>query len=281
MTPKTSPDRRPDSRPASLEKDPGGRGRLIAVPFVSPEGLGHPGPVFYLTWPSWESFRLDVLGQQKDAPGFAALTVPDPPGFQESFRGSLALLRDRGGDLHPSFPASKAVPLAEPFETVQEVVGALGGRGGAGAGTSEPPGTSPALPYLSLALWGYSRHLAAQADSLMGEATLRRADLLVALRGEETYEDGSEDDLLAADSSPGGDLSPDGEDDGPNPDETAPAAVLASFLQIFASVRRPGDVLLAASAGVAEEVGEMAPRLGLAGVGIRVRDLLGAGSGRG
>ena len=72
---------------------PAPKGRLFVWPYVSPEGLRPPLPCHYLTWPSWECFRLKDLGLSPATESLKPFELEDPP----AFRASLKSLLDSAG----------------------------------------------------------------------------------------------------------------------------------------------------------------------------------------
>ncbi|MDR0550288.1 MAG: hypothetical protein LBI10_12910 [Deltaproteobacteria bacterium] len=68
--------------------------RLWAWPAVSGE-LTPPGPALYLTWPAWENYRLNALGEDCH-PFLTPVFLPDPPNFLASLNALLAIASEGG-----------------------------------------------------------------------------------------------------------------------------------------------------------------------------------------
>ena len=69
-------------------------GRLLIWPTISPRGHRPPRPAFYLTWPSWERYRMRNLGENPLYEGFSPIFIDEPEGFAQS----LALLVEASSD---------------------------------------------------------------------------------------------------------------------------------------------------------------------------------------
>ncbi|MDR3203960.1 MAG: hypothetical protein LBV23_04345 [Deltaproteobacteria bacterium] len=84
------------------------RTRLFLFPEITPDGLEPNEPAFYLCWPSWERFRLKVLGQATPPPLLKAYCLEDLPFFQLSLTSLLNLAREGS----PSYGLNlKSLPL--------------------------------------------------------------------------------------------------------------------------------------------------------------------------
>ncbi|MDR0622586.1 MAG: hypothetical protein LBJ61_12045 [Deltaproteobacteria bacterium] len=165
---------------------PAPKGRLFVWPNVCPEGLRPPLPCHYLTWPSWECFRLNDLGLSPATESIIPIELEDPPAFSASLRSLLdsagyAAVNYTLAGLSGTLPVS---PLAGE-ESPRALARAI--RGDPIDPYAHVPnrhnlGTNPA--YLILTLWACSRHLSRQADEIVRNALNRRQALLDALSGQ-------------------------------------------------------------------------------------------------
>jgi hypothetical protein len=224
---------------------------------ISPRGFEPAAPAWYLSWPAWEAFRIERLGQAPPPEGLSPLMIGSPEGFA----ASLAQLLRSASDA----PAAVSGPPLAGFGDQGRLRRALlsGGR-------AEPPaGLAPRTPpHLALALWAAAESLAMDADEMLGEALGRRRRLMSELSGPDGGPDESAPDLSAPDESapPSETLFPAA---GPTRLPAGGAGpILAAWLALAGPVLRPGDRLWSPRPELAEpargRLAEAAPGVFLA-----------------
>ncbi|MDR2367956.1 MAG: hypothetical protein LBF58_07610 [Deltaproteobacteria bacterium] len=163
-------------------------GRFFVWPNICPDDLEPPRPCHYLTWPAWERFRIERLGQSPPGPNLITFEVEDPPNFHASLSTLLDLtgvtdLSQAMSQLNRPFPLMPFGDGENP-KALEEAI-----RRGP-EGVKEPDGLVPAglgtdPAYLLLSLWACARHLSRQADEILNQAFGQRDALFHALTGGE------------------------------------------------------------------------------------------------
>ncbi|MDR1677888.1 MAG: hypothetical protein LBS44_05800 [Deltaproteobacteria bacterium] len=163
-------------------------GRLFVFPDICPSELRPPQPCLYLTWPAWESFRQEQLGQNLEEENLIPLQLPDPPAFKASL---MSLLESASHKEANSAFASLAGSGLKGRETLSSLARAIRGDPKEPYAHEWPHEESvernqsqtlePA--YLILALGAVAKNMKAQADELYQQALVWQQELMDDLRG--------------------------------------------------------------------------------------------------
>ncbi|MDR1086424.1 MAG: hypothetical protein LBP22_16590 [Deltaproteobacteria bacterium] len=182
--------------------------RLWAWPAVTGR-LTPPGPASYLTWPAWEKFRLERLGETSD-PRMTGVMIAEPPNFTGSLISLLSGIND--GSLNLSL-------LKPPFFDPE--------TDGLEAALKGFRPAAPARPYhLILALDQTARAQFYSAELLVRKARKQNDEVIETLKGP---------DPAAGRLVP----EPSGPLKGPSPDKKTALA----WFKLAAEFIRPGDLL--------------------------------------
>ncbi|MDR1578396.1 MAG: hypothetical protein LBT86_09280 [Deltaproteobacteria bacterium] len=160
--------------------------RLWAWPAVS-AALTPPGVALYLTWPAWQQYRLNELGEQ-DHPLMSPVFTPDPPNFLASLKNLLALTQEGG-------TGQTTIPFHCPeVATISEDLHGYSSSGHSSPGQSSPTQslTPPGPEPLILALGHLAQERSRRADLLVKKALAQKADLLALLKDEPLEANGEE-----------------------------------------------------------------------------------------
>ena len=98
-----------------------GAGRLIMWPSISPHGHLPPRPAYYVTWPGWERYRTEYLGQSATYDCFTPIVIDEPANFFSSMALVKQLLEEGVRDIPPesflpphSFGLGDAIRAGQP-----------------------------------------------------------------------------------------------------------------------------------------------------------------------
>jgi hypothetical protein len=196
--------------------------RIVIWPTLSPRGHDYHGLAHYLTWPGWERFRVEKLGEAETGGSLIPLHIDEPEGFPAALAALAEAARDAAS------PSSRP-----PLFDVQ--TGALRGEILAG-GRPAAPGKGANLDHLLLALWSAADSQRREAEAILAKALSSRQSLLAALAGED-----QEDDEGAQVQVP--------------PPPEPPLWAARAFLRLAAPVLRPGDLLWSPWPGLGEATG--------------------------
>jgi hypothetical protein len=149
-------------------------GRTLVFPDVSPEGLQPPRPAYYLSWPAWEAFRVQRLGQAPPAEDLAPLLTDEPPNFAASLSALMTAAEDGPRPVERTGLGRTASD--RPEESESAIKAALLGR------AARPPEGSG--DHLKLALWAVEKSLSREASSFLTRAAEKNRELFQRLRHE-------------------------------------------------------------------------------------------------